>query len=126
MWSVQSPARGSVGSALLQAVVLGGVVGDVLADPLLAGAVEVHDGRLAQELGAGLQLQALERILVDAERKVANGVVEAHRAANATDTSPASRAFATASARLTSSVRPPERSWSRARTKGVTACPDTP
>ncbi len=113
-------------SALLQPVVLGGVVGDVLADSLLAGAVEVHDGRLAQELGAGLQLQALERVPVDAERKVANGVVEAHRAANATDTSPASRAFATASARLTSRVRPPERSWSRARTKGVTACPDTP
>ena len=68
--------EGSDGPRACSAVVLGGVVGDVLADPLLAGAVEVHDGRLAQELGAGLQLQALERVPVDAERKVANGVVE--------------------------------------------------
>ena len=55
-----------------------------------------------------------------------DGVVEAHRAANATDTSPANRALATASLRFTSRVRPSERSWRNASTKGVTACPDTP
>jgi len=61
-------------SALLQTVVLGRVVGDVLADPFLTATVEMHDGRLAQELGAGLKLQAFERVPVDAERKVVSEV----------------------------------------------------
>ena len=57
--------------ARLRAVVLLAVVGDVLADPLLASALQVDHGRLAEEVGAGLQLEALERVLLDLEREVA-------------------------------------------------------
>ncbi len=108
-------------SALLLAVVLGSVVRHVLADAFLACSVEVDDRRLAQELRPRLQLQALERVAVDLQREIADGVVQAHSAANATATSPASRALAAASLRFTSCVRPPERSCRRASTNGVTA-----
>ena len=82
------------------------VVGDVLPDPFLASAVQVDYGRLAEEVAPGLELQALERVLLDLELEVLDVVVEAHRAAKATAVSPASRAFSTISARLTSRVRP--------------------
>ena len=107
---------------------LRGVVRDVLADALLARAV--RGGRPSSCGGSSARAcsaRTLERRSSSiVQRKVADGVVEAHRAANATDTSPASRAFATASLRFTSRVRPPERSWSSASTNGVTACPETP
>ena len=112
--------------ALLEPVVLLAVVRDVLADALLAPAEETNERRLAEEVRSCLQREELELVALDAQRKVADGVVQAHRPANATDTSPASRAFATASARLTSRVRPSERSCSRASTNGVTPCPVTP
>ena len=54
------------------------------------------------------------------ERELSDGVVETHRRENATDTSPASRAFETASFRFTSRVRPPDCSWRYASTYGVT------
>ena len=73
-----------------------------------------------------LELEPFELVAVDHERQVADGVVEAHSAANATATSAASRALATISFRFTSRVRPPLRSWSVASTNGVTACPEMP
>ncbi len=39
----------------------------------------------------------VEVVRLQLERQILDGVVEAHRAANATDTSPANRALATAS-----------------------------
>ena len=50
---VQGPAAGEreVGATRLQLVVLLAVVRNVLADPLLARALEVDDRRLAQEVG---------------------------------------------------------------------------
>ena len=95
----------------LRAIVLLAVVGDVLADPFLAPALEVDDRRLAKEVAAGLELEALEGVRLDLERQVLDVVVQAHRAAKATAVSPASRAFSTISARLTSRVRPSLRSW---------------
>ncbi len=83
-----------VGPSFLKPVVLLAVVRDVLADALLAGAVKVDDRRLAEEVRARLQRQQLELVSLDGEREVADCVVQAHRPANATDTSPASRAFA--------------------------------
>jgi len=50
--------------------VLLGVVGDVLADPLLAFAAQVSDGRLAEEIAPRLQLQPFEGVLLDLERQV--------------------------------------------------------
>ncbi len=44
------------------------VVRDVLADALLARALEVHDRRLAEEVVAGLELEPLELVALDLER----------------------------------------------------------
>src|SRR6188472_4684283 len=88
--------------------------------------MQVDDGRLAEEVGSRLQREELEAVALDLEVEVADGVVEAHVAANATATSPASPALATASLRFTSRVRPLERSWSVASTNGVTAWPEIP
>ena len=123
--SVQEPASGSTGPRACARVVLLAVVGDVLADSLLASASEVDYGRLAEKVGTGLELEAFERVLLDLEREVADGVVQAHRAAYATAVSAARRAFATISARLISRVRPPECSCRYERTNGVTLCPET-
>ena len=103
-----------------------GVIGDILADPFVARALQVDDGCLAEEVGSSLQLDALERVALDVEREVTDEVVQAHSAANATATSPARSALATISFRFTSRVRPPERSCRNASTNGVTAWPDTP
>ena len=88
------------------------VVHDVLADPLLALAVQVDDGGLTEELAAGLELEAFE-LVPSISRGGPDGVVEGHSRENATATSAASRALATTSARLTSRVRPPLRSCRR-------------
>ena len=97
-------------SALELRVVLGRFVGDVLAEPLLAASDEADGRRLAREAARNVEGADVEVVRLHLERQVLDGVVEAHRAANATDTSPANRALATASLRFTSRVRPPERS----------------
>ena len=97
-----------------------------------AGDVIALLGDTFDELGASEYLEQVHGLVagrvphLDLEREAADGVVQAHRPANATDTSPASLALETASARFTSRVRPSERSWSRASTNGVTPCPVTP
>ena len=113
-------------AALLLRLMQRRVVDDVLADALLVPAVEDDDGRLAQEVCTRLHLEPLQLVPVDLEAEVLDALVQAHRAANATATSAASRALATMSARLTSRVRPSLRSWRKDRTNGVTSCPDTP
>jgi hypothetical protein len=84
--------------------VLGAVVGDVLAESLLAGAGEPDGRRLAGEVARDVERAQLEVVALDGEGKVADGVVETHKAENATATSPASRALAIASVRFTSRV----------------------
>ncbi len=49
----------------LEQIVLGGVVGDVLPEPLLAGAGEADHGRLAQEATRDLELEAAEGVALD-------------------------------------------------------------
>ena len=68
MCRVQLPGEREIGAARLQLVVLLAVVRDVLADPLLARALEVHHRRLAEEVVAGLKLEALELVALDLER----------------------------------------------------------
>src|SRR4029453_4828815 len=96
-----------VGTALLEPIVLLAVVGHVLADALLTGALEAHDRRLAEEVRARLEREQIEAVPLDFQREIPHSVVQAHKAANATETSPASRALESASERLTSCVRPP-------------------
>jgi hypothetical protein len=55
-------------------MVLGGV-GDVLADPLLAGASQTHDRRDPRELGRYGQLESFELVRVDLELESGDGVV---------------------------------------------------
>ena len=57
-----------------------GVVDDVLADPLLAGALQVHDRRGTLELGRDGPAAALEAVALDREREIGEGVVERHEA----------------------------------------------
>ena len=123
---VQVPASGSTGTALELRVVLARLVRDVLAEALLARAREADRRRLAREAARDVERADLEAVALDLERELVDGVVEAHRAANATDTSAASRAFATMSLRLTSRVRPSECSCRYASTNGVRAWPETP
>ena len=120
---MQGPRAGKreVRAALLQSLVLRSVVGDVLADPFLAATSKVDDGRPAEEVGSGLELEALERVALDLDREVADVRVQAHGAAYATATSAASPALATISLRFTSRVRPSLRSWRNESTNGVTA-----
>ncbi len=66
------------GALRLDEIVLGCLVGDVLAEALLAGSGEPDHRRLAQEPARDLLLEALERVAVDEQGQVANGVVEAH------------------------------------------------
>ena len=54
------------------------VVGDVLADALVAAAFEVDDRREPREIVRGLHLEPLEPVDVDLERQVADAVVECH------------------------------------------------
>jgi hypothetical protein len=49
--------------------VVEGVVGDVLADPLLAGALDPDRRRDAREVGRRLELLPLELIALDLERQ---------------------------------------------------------
>ena len=63
----------------LQHVVVLGVVDDVLADALLAAALQVDDGRLAREAAGDVAHQALERVRLDGQRKVGEQVVGPHR-----------------------------------------------
>ena len=67
---LQRPAAGEreVGATRLQSLVLLAVVGDVLADALLASTLEVDDRRLAQEVGACLELEPFELVAFDLER----------------------------------------------------------
>ena len=67
------------GSRVLERDVVERVVGDVLADSLLAAAADADGGGQARELLAGLELLALERVLVDLQREVGELVERAHR-----------------------------------------------
>ena len=58
------------GAKRLLGVLLGRVVGDVLAEALLVRAEEADDGGLARELGADDVLVALELVGLDDERQV--------------------------------------------------------
>ena len=74
--------RGEAGQVERRAGVLQGdvverVVGDVLAEPLLAAAPEVDHGREPFEAG-DLQLQALELVALDLQRQVGEGVEGGH------------------------------------------------
>ena len=59
-----------VGPACLEAVVLLAVIGDVLADALLAASSQAHDRRLAEEVFARLELERIEGVALDLEREV--------------------------------------------------------
>ena len=63
--SVQSPASGSTGPGLLGDLVVDGVVDDVLAEALLAGAAQVDDRRLALEVAGDVLHEALELVALD-------------------------------------------------------------
>ncbi len=54
------------------------VVGDVLADPLVAAAPEADDRRPADEVARHVELTTVELVRVDLERQVADEVVERH------------------------------------------------
>ncbi len=93
------------------------VVGDVLAEPLLARSGEPDHRRLPEEVGARRVLVGFEVVPLDHDREVADGVEQRHQsAAHATAISPARPAFATIRSRLTRRVSPRERSWSADRT----------
>ena len=64
---VEGPRAGEreVWPAFLESIVLFSVIGDVLADPLLAASLKPDDRRLAEEIGARLQLEQVERVLLD-------------------------------------------------------------
>jgi hypothetical protein len=55
------------------------VVGDVLADPLLAAAPDADRGRDARELGRGLELVPFQLVALDLERQVGELVERAQR-----------------------------------------------
>ena len=63
----------------LEDVVVDGVVGDVLADALLAGAAQADDGALALELAGDRGLQGLERVVLDLHRQLGEQLPGAHR-----------------------------------------------
>ena len=77
------------GPAALLLAVLVGIVGDVLAEALLAGAVEVVGRGQAHELRGDLALARLERVAVDRQRQVGDQVESAHNGV------PVRRMFAT-------------------------------
>ena len=62
---MKRPASGSDGPGVLQDLLVDRVVGDVLAEALLAGAAQVDDRALALELARDAGLQGLERVVVD-------------------------------------------------------------
>ena len=67
---LQRPAAGERqdGSGLLLAVMVLGVPGDVLAEPLVAAAAQVHDGGHAGEASRHRLLEPLELVDLDLER----------------------------------------------------------
>ena len=67
------PGEVEVGAGVAEGDVLERFVGDVLAEPDLAGALEVDHRREPFEL-AGLEFEALELVAVDLERQVGEGV----------------------------------------------------
>ena len=75
---VQSPASASVGPGLLGDLVVDGVVDDVLAEALLAGAVQVDDRRLALEVAGDVLHEPLELVALDGDGQVGDEVVGAH------------------------------------------------
>src|SRR6185437_13709628 len=64
-------------AGVLQGDVVDGVVGDVLAEPVLAGAPEVDDGREAFEAG-GLVFEGLELVALDLQGEIRQQVEGRH------------------------------------------------
>ena len=67
-----------LGGPLLKLLLHVGVVVDVLATSLLAGAAQHDDGATQRELARDLARERLERVALDRERQVLDGVVRGH------------------------------------------------
>ena len=75
MWPAGERERRPLG---LQGDVVVAGVRDVLADALVAAALEVDHGRETGEVRRGLHLERLEPVRLDLERQVADAVVGRH------------------------------------------------
>ena len=82
-WRANSPNVHSPGERERRAAgqllaLLVGVVGDVLAQALLAGAAQVVRRRDARELGSDGAIAAFERVLLDGERQLGDAFEGGH------------------------------------------------
>ena len=82
--NVQSPASGSAGPAILLGPLLVRVVGHVLAEPLVAAALEVDRGGHPLELGVDPAAASFERVGADLERQIGDAFIERHEVADST------------------------------------------
>jgi hypothetical protein len=67
-----------LGGLPLERLLVVAVVGDVLAEALVAAAAEAHDGRPPCELARDLRLETLELVGLDLQRQGRNTVVGRH------------------------------------------------